>query len=184
MALGNFLFAQLKESNIDTSAWSSDNATPKSRAIPKSKEATIVSKEETGGGAFFFVFIIFAAIIFQVYHTKITAPIEPGQVLSPGGWISKCGLAFILPSCDNAYLQMGDDGVLSLFDSHGELEWKMDGAICESDDCINGLEMKKDGKLAIGGKPIQWVNVKKNAEDISPWPFAIEPKLKVIHARN
>lgn len=141
-------------------------------------------EEETSGGAFFVVFVIVAAIILQVYHSKITAPISPGQVLSPGGWISKCGLASILPSCDNAYLQMGDDGVLSLFDAEGELEWKMDGAVCKSDDCTNGLEMMEDGHIAVGSKSIQWVNVKKDADDITPWPFAEEPKLKVIHARK
>jgi KipI family sensor histidine kinase inhibitor len=105
-------------------------------------------------------------------------------LLSPGGWISKCGLASILPSCENAYLQMGDDGVLSLLDSDGELEWKIDGAVCKSDECTHGLEMKEDSHIAIGGKKIQWVNVKKDADDISPWPFAEEPNLKVIHARK
>ena len=80
---------------------------------------------------------------------------------------------------------MGHDGVLSLFDAKGELEWKMEGAVCKSEEsCINGLEMREDKTLAIGGKVVQWVNVKKHAEPISPWPFEVQPKLKVIHARK
>lgn len=130
------------------------------------------------------VLMVIAAVMLQVYHSKITAPIEPGQVLSPGGWVSRCGLASFLPVCKNSYLQMGDDGVLSLYDANGELEWKMEGGVCKTDGCISGLEMREDTKLAIGGKVVTWVNVKRGAEPIAPWPFAEQPKIKIIHARK
>ena len=138
------------------------------------------------GGISVFVLVVFAivAIILQVYHSKITAPLVPGQVLSPGGWISRCGLIAWLPSCKNAYLQMGHDGILSLYDADGELEWKMEGTICDSEECISGLETREDGKLAIGGKVVQRVSIKKDADPISPWPFAEQPKLKFVYARK
>jgi hypothetical protein len=141
-------------------------------------------KANGGVSMFMLLFMALAAVILQVYHSKITAAIAPGQVLSPGGWVSRCGLIALLPTCDNAFLQMGDDGVLSLYDAEGELEWKMEGALCKTEDCISGLEMREDNKLAIGGKVVQWVNVKKDAEPISPWPFAEQPKIKVIHAKK
>jgi len=181
----------LKASGIDASAWKEVKPPPVAttdtpRALPE-EPAKEASESGSGGGAgsvFFIVFMVIAAIVLQVYHSKITAPIEPGQVLSPGGWVSRCGLASILPVCENSYLQMGDEGVLSLFDANGELEWKMEGGVCNSEGCITGLEMRDDNKLAIGGKVVNWVNVKKDAKAISPWPFAVQPKLKVIHARK
>ena len=140
-------------------------------------------KDESSSGVFTLVLMVLVAVLLQVYHSKITAPIAPGQVLSPGGWVSRCGLASLLPNCENAYMQMSDDGVLSLFDASGELEWKMEGDICSSENCIDGLEMKEDNRLFIGGKLVPWVNV-KDADPISPWPFETEPKLKIIHGRK
>lgn len=182
---------QLKASGIDASAWKEVKPPPPKvtpRALvpePVSVPIEVESDDgESGGGVFVLVLMVIAAIVMQVYHSKITAPIAPGQVLSPGGWVSKCGVASVFPSCENAYLEMGDDGVLSLFDAHGELEWKMQGSVCKSEDCIEGLEMREDSRLYVGGKYVQWVNVKKDAEPISPWPFAEAPKIKIIHAKK
>lgn len=188
----------LKASGIDASSWKevkppipppTPAPTTTSRAVPEETLKVVPSKEESseaggGGGVFLIVFMVIVAVVLQVYHSKITAPIASGQVLSPGGWVSRCGLASFLPVCENSYLQMGDEGVLSLYDANGDLEWKMEGAVCKAEGCIDGLEMREDNKLAIGGKVVTWVNVKKEAEPISPWPFAEQPKLKVIHARK
>ncbi|CAB9524275.1 expressed unknown protein [Seminavis robusta] len=180
----------LKVSGIDASSWKqmkkvspAPSSKPREMPIETPKETT--KKEAGGSNTFILIFMVLAAVILQVYHSKITAPIEPGQVLSPGGWISKCGLAAAIPPlCENQYLQMGDDGVLSLFDANGDLEWKMEGGVCKNEACISGLEMIQDSHVVIGGKTVSWVNVKKNADPISPWPFAEQPKLKVIHARK
>jgi len=124
------------------------------------------------------------AVLLQLYHAKITAPIAPGQLLSPGGWVSRCGLTSILPVCESKYMHMGDDGILSLVNANGELEWEMKGAVCESEGCTAGMEMKEDGRIVIGGKHVPWVNVKKESAPIAPWPFAEQPKLKVIRGRK
>lgn len=192
----------LKASGIDASAWKEVKPLPPppvpetisrelsgvdgvvDEAAEEEEAENMKENSGGGGGVFMFVLIVVFAVILQMYHSKITAPIAPGQVLSPGGWVSKCGLASILPTCDNFYLEMDDEGVLSLFSAEGELEWKMEGGVCKSDGCISGLEMRDDGKLAIGGKVVPWVNVKPGADPISPWPFAEEPKLKVIHAKK
>lgn len=186
----------LKASGIDASAWKevkqppapAPEAEPQSqtttRALPEEPAKEAAKKSSGGGGVFMIVFMVIAAVMLQVYHSKITAPIEPGQVLSPGGWVSRCGLASFLPICENSYLEMGDDGVLSLFNENGELEWKMEGGVCKTEGCISGLEMREDNKLAIGGKVVPWVNVKQGAEPIAPWPFAEQPKIKIIHARK
>lgn len=186
----------LKASGIDASAWKEVRAradTPPPTTTPRAlveeprQEVTSNSSsinENGGSSVFLIVFMVIVGVVLQVYHGKITAPIAPGQVLSPGGWVSRCGLASFLPVCENSYLQMGEGGVLSLFDANGDLEWKMEGGVCKSEGCISGLEMRDDEKLSIGGKVVNWVNVKKEADPISPWPFAIQPKLKVIHARK
>lgn len=178
----------LKASGIDASAWKEvpvpvPAPTTTSRALPEAEPKKEI-KEESGGGAFSLVIMVLFAILLQVYHSKITAPIAPGQVLSPGGWVSRCGIASALPICDNEYMYMGTEGVLSLFDANGELEWKMEGGVCSTEDCVEGLEMKEDNRVLIGGKLVSWVNVKKDAKPISPWPFADEPKVKVIHGRK
>lgn len=158
--------------------------TTKSRGIPGIEPTVEKSNDDAGSSLSALVLMVVLAIFLQVYHTKIAAPIAPGQVLAPGGWVSRCGLASFLPTCDSSYMEMGNDGILSLFDGIGELEWKMEGGTCVKDDCIEGLEMKDDGRLFIGGRLVPWVNVKKAAEPIAPWPFAVEPKLKVIHGRK
>lgn len=153
--------------------------------MPTISDTADEEPEESGsGGLFIVIFIVLAAVILQIYHQKITEPLAAGQVLAPGGWVSKCGLLAPLPSCDNAFLKMGEDGVLALYNADEVLEWKMEGAVCDSEDCVDGLEMTDDGYLRIGGKKMTWVNVNKGADAITPWPFAEEVKLKVIHARK
>lgn len=181
--------SQLKASGIDASSWQTKSAPgspTKSRALPTVPDTNDVNAETGSSGLFFVIFLVLAAIILQIYHGKITAPIAPGQVLAPGGWVSKCGLLAPLPSCDNAYLKMGEDGVLSLHSAEGELEWKMEGAVCANGDdaCVDGLEMADDLYLRIGGKKVSWVNVRKDADPLSPWPFSEQPQLKIIHARK
>lgn len=158
--------------------------TTKSRGLPAVEPTVEKADDENGSSLSALVLMVILAILLQIYHAKITAPISPGQVLAPGGWVSRCGLASFLPTCESAYMEMGHDGILSLFGSNGELEWKMEGGVCAKEDCIEGLEIMDDNRLFIGGRLVPWVNVKKAAEPITPWPFAKEPKLKVIHARK
>lgn len=111
----------------------------------------------------------------------ITAPLTPGSVMQPGMWMSKCGLLSALPICENSGLEMGEDGVLTLYGSDGEVQWKIQGGKCRAShpECEPGLVVKDDGNLVIGGRSITSVTIKGDAP-LTPWPFEREPKLRVV----
>lgn len=127
-----------------------------------------------------FVSVALLAILLQVFHLYSSAPIRPGHVVSPGIWLSKCGILAFWPGCDNQYLKMSDTGVATLYNAKQEIAWQMEGRKCpvNEDDCIAGMHVNLDGSLAIGGKPINRVTMYKES-DLSPWPFAEAPKVKV-----
>lgn len=110
----------------------------------------------------------------------ISAPIKPGHTVSPGIWLSKCGLLAFWPDCENSYMKVETDGRVSLFNADKELAVEIQGDVCKEDDdgCIPGLQVKEDGSLVVGGKAISWVNMYKESE-LSPWPFTEKPKVKV-----
>ena len=127
-----------------------------------------------------FLIIIVIAILLQGAQMYITAPLRPGSVMPPGMWMSKCGLLSVLPICENAGLEMNDDGVLTLYGSDGDVQWKLVGGTCRANtDCEPGLVVKDDGNLVIGGKSITSVTIKGDAP-LTPWPFEREPKLRVV----
>jgi hypothetical protein len=127
------------------------------------------------------IIIAIIAIILQGAQMYITAPLRPGSVLQPGMWMSKCGLLSFMPICENAGLEMKEDGVLTLYGSDGSVQWKLQGGKCRAHDteCEPGLVVKDDGNLVIGGKSITSVTIKGDAP-LSPWPFEREPKLRVV----
>jgi len=132
------------------------------------------------GKTFTVLFVILAGILLQVFHLYISAPIKPGHVVSPGIWLTKCGIMSFLPSCENSYVSFGDDGLVKLYNADDEVLWEIEGAVCKEgdDDCVPGMQVKEDNTLVVGGKQISYVKMYRES-DLSPWPFAEQPKVRV-----
>jgi hypothetical protein len=126
--------------------------------------------------------IVLCAILLQVFHLYISAPIKPGHVISPGIWLVKCGILPFLPTCHNQYLTFAPDGMVSLKDARNNTLWEMQGGVCGKNDktCIAGLHVLDDHSIVIGGKPISAVTVYGDAE-LAPWPFAEQPNVRIVH---
>lgn len=124
--------------------------------------------------------IILFAIVLQVFHLYISAPIRPGHVVSPGIWLTKCGVLSIYPACDNAYVTYDKNGTVKMFNAAEELVWEIDGGVCKAGDetCVPGMQVKDDNTLVVGGKTISSVKMFKDAS-LSPWPFAEQPKVRI-----
>lgn len=135
-----------------------------------------------------FTILLIALLAFgvQVSHFYVSSPLEPGHRLSPGSIITKCGLLFFMPSCtSNPSLEMGMDGVMTLYGADKLVEWTIVGGICESFEggCMNGAILNIDGSLVIGGKVVSTVTAMGMAP-LEPWPFAVSPKVRVIRGRK
>jgi hypothetical protein len=80
---------------------------------------------------------------------------------------------------------MDDEGYLTLYGSGGSIEWEMIGGFCDKSNigCKDGLVVKKDGSLEIGGRRIRAATVYGDAM-LSPWPFEEEPKIRLFKARK
>ncbi|KAL7570158.1 hypothetical protein ACA910_019996 [Epithemia clementina (nom. ined.)] len=141
------------------------------------------------GGTLVFVGLVLAmaALVASLVHKYITTPLQPGQVVSPGIVLSKCGLKFF-SDCERAYLEV-QSGKVSYYRGN-ELAWVIHGRVCPEEEvknkaCLDGLEFKKDRTLWLGGEPIKWLERHSetgqrasNAEYLVPWPFSEEPKIK------
>ena len=117
-------------------------------------------------------------------HMFLVAPMEPGQTLMPGLWKVKCGMLSLLPSCQNAALEMNFHGELTYYGPGRTKEWVMQGGVCPSDGtagCVRGLKVQPDGSVEIGGKKIKTVTTfGKEGPELSPWPFEEAPKVSVV----
>lgn len=182
------LFPQLSISGIDASGWKEDpkkkkkKPALKTRSIPETSAAEPLEVEKKGSNKMFtIVMMTLMAIVLQVFHVYISAPIYTGSTVSPGIWLSKCGLLTVLPSCENAYLHFDRDGIVTHYNSAKHVTWKIEGAVCEDDDvdCISGMQFLDDGKIMIGGKHVPYVTSFVKEANLSPWPFAETPKLKI-----
>jgi hypothetical protein len=134
----------------------------------------------------FIILIASLAILIQVVHMSVTAPLSPGHTLSPNAFMSKCGYrALFSSSCEESSLIMNEDGVLTMYGSDGSLKWEMIGSTCKvvSDTCKNGLTVNTDGSLVIGGKRINAAAIYGKPE-FSPWPFTVAPKLRLIKGKK
>jgi hypothetical protein len=158
-----------------------------------------IALQSKGTNYLYSIFImIFIGLILQVFHIYISAPINVGSTISPGIWLSKCGLLSLFPSCtDNAYVHFRRNGTVSYYNSDKVLTWSMDGSVCPEElepvdndtktppTCIRGMHVQTDGRITIGGKPISHVtyynsNSNKNTiVPLSPWPFVESPKVKI-----
>jgi len=136
-------------------------------------------KSGSNSKVFTVVAVVLIALLLQVFHVYVSAPIKPGSTISPGIWLSKCGLLTVLPSCKNAYMHFNREGVVTHYNSKKEKTWQMEGEICDEDDCVQGMEFTESGKIVIGGKPVGYVTSFVKDAELSPWPFVTTPKLKV-----
>ena len=129
-----------------------------------------------------FTVMVLLAILLQVFHLYISAPIKPGHVVSPGVWLNKCGVMSLLPTCDNSYVTFTDAGVITMYNADKDMVWQMEGAVCPEgdDDCIPGMQVKDDSSLIVGGKPVYYVKTYTDDAALSPWPFAETPKVRMI----
>ena len=145
------------------------------------------------------VMLLVCTVAMRILHMYFSAPIKPGHVVSPGILLSKCGLFGVVPGMsqllgphrfclDNASMRVDGDKV-SMYDGNDKLVWILHGTQCppkdkgdnDKDACVNGLEFKKDKTLAMGGKPIKWLETFTTTR-LAPWPFAEEPIVKTWKA--
>jgi hypothetical protein len=137
------------------------------------------------GDSFTWLFVAIAfAVLLQVFHIYISAPIKPGHAVAPGIWLSKCGLLAALPSCENAYFALDKTGKVTVRDQDQEIVWEMQGSVCDEtseESCQPGMQVSETGTVTIGGRAVLGVftHKKGGVVELSPWPFAEPPKLKV-----
>jgi hypothetical protein len=76
---------------------------------------------------------------------------------------------------------MGENGVLTMYGPDQSVEWKIVGAVCSAGNrsCTDGLVVKDNGSLEIGGQAVTSVTVLGRAP-LAPWPLAENPRLRVI----
>ena len=157
-----------------------------SAPIDESGKTENTKKKSVFNTIFTILLIALLAFGVQVSHFYVSSPLEPGHRLSPGSIITKCGLLFFMPSCtSNPSLEMGMDGVMTLYGADKLVEWTIAGGICESFEggCMNGAILNIDGSLVIGGKVVSTVTAMGMAP-LEPWPFAVSPKVRVIRGRK
>jgi len=157
-----------------------------SAPIAESGKTENTKKKSVFNTIFTILLIALLAFGVQVSHFYVSSPLEPGHRLSPGSIITKCGLLFFMPSCtSNPSLEMGMDGVMTLYGADKLVEWTIVGGICESFEggCMNGAILNIDGSLVIGGKVVSTVTAMGMAP-LEPWPFVVSPKVRVIRGRK
>jgi hypothetical protein len=131
----------------------------------------------------FIILLVGVAILIQVVHMSVTAPLNPGHTLSPNAFMSKCGYKAWLPICEEQSLVMDDDGSLTLYGSDGAVEWEMLGAVCKGQGCKNGLVVNMDGTLEIGGKRVNAAAIYGDPV-FTPWPFTFSPAIRLVKGRR
>jgi hypothetical protein len=183
----------LMASGIDVKPWREEKKKKKkivtaapstSRSAAEADGEKEPSSRSKSGAASLLGFALMAvclAVLAQVGHMYVSSPIAPGHVLSPGIWLSRCGLLAFMPNCENQYLQF-KNGVVTVYNDKREVAWELKGDVCNEDDesCVPGLQFKDDHTIVIGGKPVHNVIKHQHDADLSPWPFAEPPKLRVV----
>jgi len=141
-----------------------------------------VVKKQQGGKVFAPIIPVVAllVIILQTYHNIVTQPVQVGIPLGPGTFRSKCGLLAYSPfsDCENSSLEVHDDGTVAVFNEVNELDMMLIGGICTVDECVDGILLEEDGRVYVGGRIVKSAARFDDESPLSPWPFAITPKLK------
>ena len=122
-------------------------------------------------------------LILKAGHEHYTSPIMVGVPVKPGTWRSKCGYLSMFPGyCSNAFIEVNADGSVNLFDSASELAMKLRGGSCHgTKGCVDGLLLKKDGTIVVGGKVVKSIISYNKDMSITPWPFSTNPKASIRH---
>lgn len=182
-----------KKKKEETSSMPRGGAVEEPSSTPV-KAATSPSVEKPKEKSIFptIVMLTCIVIILQAANKFLSAPIQVGTPLKPGTWKSKCGLLGLLPplpleqydflpQCTNAFLEVHDDGTVSIKDAEKELDVLMKGGVCKEDDdsCLQGLVLQQDGKVMIGGKQVKTAYLFGETKALSPWPFEEKPNLKL-----
>lgn len=182
------LSLQLLSSGIDAKAWREKKKKRKSGPKTSSRALEDDIADGAAGSAssstktILVIAVVVAAIVLQVFHMYISTAIKPGHIVSPGIWLTKCGLLAFLPSCENnARLEFTDRGVVTLYHQDGTPMWELQGGVCPKSDasCVPGLQVKDDNTLVVGGKTVSHVKLFDLNAELSPWPFAEQPKVQV-----
>eukprot|EP00521_Asterionellopsis_glacialis_P006088 CAMPEP_0195280904 /NCGR_PEP_ID=MMETSP0707-20130614/425_1 /TAXON_ID=33640 /ORGANISM="Asterionellopsis glacialis, Strain CCMP134" /LENGTH=439 /DNA_ID=CAMNT_0040339733 /DNA_START=112 /DNA_END=1431 /DNA_ORIENTATION=- len=132
------------------------------------------------------------AVGLQLAHGVVTEVISPDTILPSGSWRIKCGVFSVLPSsiteCQPAGIHMTNEGVLKMYGPDGKVVWTMEGDVCGEDQtsCVDGLIMDAKGAIKIGSKTITSYTVMNSdsLQDLSPWPFTVSPKVRMVKERN
>jgi hypothetical protein len=152
--------------------------TPATRSPPPKP----VVKKDQGGKLFAPIIPVVAllVLVLHTYHNIITTPIQVGIPLSPGTWRSRCGLLTYFPfsECVNAHLEVHDDGTVAIFNDINELDMMLVGSMCTVEECVDGILLEEDGKVYVGGRLVKSAARFDDDSPLSPWPFAIQPRLK------
>lgn len=189
---------QLLSSGIDAKAWREKKK--KRRSNPKTTRAldegadgaadgssSASSSSSSSAKTVTVLVVVLAAIAIQVFHMYISTAIKPGHIVSPGIWLTKCGVLGVFPPpiCEgNDKLDYSDDGMVTLLSHDGTPLWEMQGGVCAPEDaeagaCTPGMQVKEDSTIVIGGKTVYTVRLFDANADLSPWPFAEPPKLTI-----
>jgi hypothetical protein len=164
--------------------------TTTSRALPMPQSKEITKEASRSKGSVFPKIAILAllAIVLQTAHKFISSPIEVGVALPPGTWRSKCGLLgylpkldldFLPPQCTNSYLEVKDDGTVSVYGEDKGADMRLVGSVCNKEDCVDGIVMDEKRIVRIGGKRVKSVILYGEDSSLSPWPFQEAPKINV-----
>ncbi|GKY91135.1 hypothetical protein MPSEU_000086300 [Mayamaea pseudoterrestris] len=176
----------LRSSDINMNEWldNKNKKTSKKAVKLSSSSGKVIATDDDshkGGKSAGLIAVILAAIVLQVYHLYISAPIKPGHIVSPGIHLSKCGVLSILPTCSNEYMTFADEETIVMKDAADKVLWSIRGNTCKKGDkgCIRGMKVGEDGELIIGGKVVDSVRTYTDDVKLSPWPFAEEPKIRI-----
>lgn len=106
---------------------------------------------------------------------------QRGNTISPGTWLSQCGLLTVSPYCENAFLHVNQKGIVTHYNHQKQITWTMEGGVCtpSQPECTPGLQIDAEGKITIGGKAVNYVTSYVKEAQLAPWPFSEAPKLKV-----
>jgi len=144
----------------------------KSPSPPKPIPSPDVKPKSSNFTMFLIIGAVMAYMIAVLVNVNgvLTTPLEPGTVLKPGAWRSRCGFAQS-STCKPAYIEMGIDGTLQVVENNG-VTFSLRGNVCEEEeeDCVPGAVIEEDGTLKIGGT-IPKVG-QKSKTPLNPWPFA------------
>lgn len=164
-----------KKPSVEVDEGTKDTLSEADKENTDASDSSAVAAPKSGSSlSLLIVFIAIMVPIIWKYQDVVTSPLSPGDIISPGEKRSKCGILSLLPEstseCTPSYIEMGRDGVLTIFNEE-EGVMTLTGGECENseDDCILGTLVTETGQLLIGGMTPKLGGNKKH--DLSPWPF-------------